>query len=177
MLIGAGTFSQDNPTLNVRHPRFPGFENKVVLLDPTGRCLPQLAASNLFKVRDPKNVFVVLGPDVQAKPVGGVSLLRVKASSSGQLDVLDLCHRLREQSVHSVMIEGGPVTIASFLSAGLVRRLHHYSAPLLIGSTSGRSWTEGFGAPSLASAVRLEGMRYKRLGCDLYSTGRVVSRD
>ncbi len=49
------------------------------------------------------------------------------------LDLRDLLQQLRERGCSRIFVEGGGVTVSSFLSAGLLDRLHIAVAPLLIG--------------------------------------------
>src|SRR5690606_2984012 len=60
VLVGARTFLQDNPSLNVRHPKYPGKRNKVILLDKRGDLLPRLSGSRLMESHLKEEIFVAL---------------------------------------------------------------------------------------------------------------------
>ena len=173
VLIGAGTFIADNPSLNVRHPEFNGLRaNKAIVLDPRGRFIGAMADANLFKVRPKENVFVVTSPEVKTpKEFAGTHLV-CPLIADHEFDLPDLLKALRAHDVHSVMIEGGAATIGAFLKAGKVQRLHAYVAPILIGARNGMAWTRHFEIPELARAVRLHHVRHEKVGEDLYWTGR-----
>jgi diaminohydroxyphosphoribosylaminopyrimidine deaminase/5-amino-6-(5-phosphoribosylamino)uracil reductase len=67
--------------------------------------------------------------------------------------------------VNELLVEGGGGLAAALLRAGLVDRVHFYSAPLLIGG-DGLPVLGSLGVDRLAAAVRLRGMQLRRLGDD-----------
>jgi diaminohydroxyphosphoribosylaminopyrimidine deaminase / 5-amino-6-(5-phosphoribosylamino)uracil reductase len=59
---------------------------------------------------------------------------RLEVSADGaRLNLAELMGTLRARGYHRILIEGGGVTVSSFLEAGLVDRLHIAIAPVLIG--------------------------------------------
>lgn len=174
VLIGAGTFLADNPSLNVRHPELTGLRaNKAIVLDPRGRLIGSMSESNLFKARPKENVFVVTAPEVSIPKAFVGTHLTCSLKAEHEFDLPSLFSALRSHDVHSVMIEGGAATIGTFLKAGKVQRLHAYVAPLLIGAGNGMAWTRNFEIPELARAVRLTQVRHEKIGDDLYWTGLI----
>ena len=168
VVIGAGTFTRDDPRLNSRDPAFVGRPNRVVLLDPDGKSYPRLKTSALLSVRPPEEVFVVTGPGTGAPPVG--RQLRV-TDFDRDFDLDDLLAQLRSEGIHSLFLEGGPRTATAFLKRGLVDRLYLFMAPKILGE--GMDWTAGLRLNKLDEAPRLSRTRVGTLGEDILLTGRI----
>lgn len=176
MAVGAKTFRHDDPSLSIRHQNFTDLgPNKAVLFDPKGLSLENLPESRLLKARPPSHVFVVV--DINQKIVAnecGVNIIPVNFHS-GKLDLDEAMRELLARGVHSLMLEGGAFTIGEFIRQGLVRRLHAYIAPCLIGSGGGLSWSSGFGITKLSDKIEVERSRLELVGGDLYWTGAIRS--
>lgn len=171
VLIGAGTFLADHPSLNIRHPDFSNVTNRAVVLDPGGRALKQASEANLFKVRPHGNVFFVTSTDVTPDSSFKGVHLKCDLSAEHQFNPATLLALLKKNEIHSIMIEGGAATIGAWINAGKVCRLHMYMAPLLIGAQNGLAWSRGFGVAKLSVAKKLRNVRREEIGDDLYCTG------
>jgi diaminohydroxyphosphoribosylaminopyrimidine deaminase / 5-amino-6-(5-phosphoribosylamino)uracil reductase len=174
VLIGRNTFVADDPSLNVRHPRFVGVCNKAIVLDPKGRTLESIGRSNLLKVRSPESVIVVMAEGEQAENPAGVRVLRVAVREDGTFLTADLLGVLKGEGLTSVLLEGGSGVYGSFFSAGKVRRLYNYIAPSLMGGKYGVAWSAGFGSGTMAEKIRLQRSQRLVLGEDLFWTARVT---
>ena len=173
VLVGRNTFVADDPSLNVRHERFPAFKNRAVVLDPEGKTLASMGQSNLLKVRDPKSVFAVVGERAEVTNPFGVRLIRVRESEDGNFEVAQMLEALKAEGLTSLMVEGGAHTYGTFFNQGHVQRLHVYQAPILLGGRHGVAWSTHFGGSSIADKIHITGTRREILGEDLYWTGRV----
>ncbi len=78
-----------------------------------------------------------------------------------------LLRKLGSENVTSLLVEGGGEVNASFLMAGLAHRVAFFYAPKILGGRDARKAVAGEGAQSLAGAVRLRDLRWRRLGPDL----------
>lgn len=171
--VGASTFIADNPALDVRHPHFPGLNNRAVVFDPRGRALSSLSADKrIIKVHDTEQVIFVTGTGARVDNPFGVTVLQVPLHD-GAIDIPEMLSGLRGLGLTSMMIEGGAVTIANFFKARRVQRLHAYQAPVLFGGQDAIGWSTGFGGSSMAERLRLDQVRRASIGRDLYQTGRV----
>ena len=173
VMVGAGTLLYDNPSLNIRHPRFKDIVNRAIVLDPVGKTLASMKSSNLIQVRPPKNVFVVTAPGVSVPAGFPATHLECETAISGEFNIDNLITLFKDQGLTSVMIEGGAEAISAFLRMRKVRRVHAYLAPMLIGAGGGLSWSRTFSVPSLNQAVRLERSYRRLVGDDIYWTARV----
>jgi riboflavin biosynthesis pyrimidine reductase len=83
----------------------------------------------------------------------------------GRLNPTDIASALRAEGLHSLLVEGGSITIGRFLEAGLLTRLQIAIAPLLIGGGP-QGLTLAAPSPRLADAIRPE-TRVFSLGSDV----------
>ena len=98
----------------------------------------------------------------------------------GHVDLTALMDRLGEESIDSVLLEGGSTLNWSALEQGLVRKVQAYIAPKLFGGGAARSPVEGLGVAVPDQAVRLTHMTITPLGDDFLLEGEVephVHRD
>jgi riboflavin-specific deaminase-like protein len=124
VLIGVRTALHDRPRLTVR--LCPGENPARIVVDPQGRMpddLPLLQPDGGRRI-------VVQGVDrPRAKGVEVVTL----PMSNGRLDPSAILQALQGLGIQSLLVEGGSITIARFLEAGLLNRLQVAVSPLLIG--------------------------------------------
>lgn len=124
VVVGVKTALHDNPRLTVR--LVPGRNPARVVIDPSGR-LPNDA--RLF-AEDGARRIVIQTVDVPRPP--GVEVIRLPRDT--WIAPRAIITALQGKGLHHLLIEGGAITIARFLEADLLTRLHVAVAPLLIGS-------------------------------------------
>jgi riboflavin-specific deaminase-like protein len=129
VVIGVRTALHDRPRLTVR--LVPGPSPARVVIDPDGR-LPDDAPCLVDDGCRRVVVQVVDRPRAR-----GIEVIRLPRDS--WIDPADVRAALTRAGFGAVLIEGGGITIARFLEARVLTRLHVAVAPLIIGS----------GAPSL----------------------------
>ncbi len=129
VVVGAGTVMADNPRLTTR--LVVGSNPVRVILDPGCR-LP--ADHTVFTDREALTLRVCAAGSAAAAQARarGERTLEV-AATDGALDLKELLRQLRLLGYSRIFVEGGGVTVSSFLGAGLLDRLHIAIAPLLIG--------------------------------------------
>ena len=156
VVIGVRTALHDIPRLTVR--LCPGENPARIIIDPKGR-LPDDAP---VLADDGARRFVVQAVD-RPRPAG-VTAIRLMPRD-GQLDPGEILSALHAEGITSTLIEGGSITIARFLEAGLLTRLQVAVAPILIGGGP-----QGLTLPNpsakLAEAIR-PNMRFFSLGSDV----------
>lgn len=127
-----------------------------------------------------RRVRVLVAP-LEARPAtarrrrgeGGSPVPRVMPAPS--LDLRWLLRRLGEENVTGLLVEGGGEVNASFLLQGLAHRIAFFYAPKILGGRDARRAVGGEGAASLAEALRVRGLEWRRLGPDWLLTARVAS--
>ncbi|MCU0899307.1 MAG: RibD family protein [Cypionkella sp.] len=125
VVIGVGTALHDQARLTVRLCSGPNPAR--IVIDPKGRLpddAPALRADGTRRI-------VVQAVD-RPRPAG-VEVLRLPLCD-GVFRPETLCDALHEAGLQTLLIEGGAITIAAFLEAGLLARLQVAVAPLLIGA-------------------------------------------
>lgn len=156
VIVGAGTVEADNPRLTTR--LVAGTNPLRVIIDPACR-LP--AAHAVFSDREAPTVRAAAGSAAAAAArTRGEDVLEVRADGE-TLDLADLLKQLRSRGHCRIFVEGGGVTVSSFLEAGLLDRLHITVAPLLIGE----------GRPALRIAPHLQLRDCLRLHHRVYRAG------
>ncbi|MGD1886152.1 MAG: RibD family protein [Cohaesibacteraceae bacterium] len=155
VVIGVKTAVQDSPQLTVRLAQ--GDNPARVVIAPRGR-LPNDARL----LHDERARRIVIQACDVSRPAG-VEVVRLERGR--WFAAQDVAAALADLGFRKVLVEGGGITIAQFLEAGLLDRLHIAIAPLLIGSgPQGLSTTSP--VPSLAQALRPETHVYN-LGSDI----------
>jgi diaminohydroxyphosphoribosylaminopyrimidine deaminase / 5-amino-6-(5-phosphoribosylamino)uracil reductase len=160
VIIGAGTVAADNPRLTTRLVR--GSNPVRVILDPGCR-LP--TSHTVFSDREASTLRAsISGSDAAVVArARGEDVLEVRAHRDS-LDLGDLLQQLHARGHFRIFVEGGGVTVSSFLEAGLLDRLHITIAPLLIGQ--GRPAVRIFPRVQLRDCLRLQHRIY-RAGTDI----------
>lgn len=176
-LVGSKTLMMDDPQLNVRHPEFPNFKNKAVVLNQSGEILKSSATQKLFSAHDPQDIFVVVGESSGVRQSEAAQVL-VAPDGPGGLQLKSVFDLLYQQGIHSVLVEGGARVIGQCLEQGLADRLYLFQAPILMGSGYGRSWSEGLHISKMSEKISLRNQIVRRFGPDSMVTGRLgMSKD
>jgi diaminohydroxyphosphoribosylaminopyrimidine deaminase / 5-amino-6-(5-phosphoribosylamino)uracil reductase len=196
VLVGINTILADDPSLTVRlsanskaniqhatfnieHPRL-----RRIVLDSMARTpLNAKVVSDKFaglttvvvSNRAPKNRMAAL-----AKRVNVLTAPLVKNSSPvtrhSSLDLKWLLRKLGVENVTSLLVEGGGEVNTSFLLGGLAQRVAFFYAPKILGGRDSLKAVAGEGAKSLAEALQLQDVEWKRLGPDLLLTAKSESK-
>jgi diaminohydroxyphosphoribosylaminopyrimidine deaminase/5-amino-6-(5-phosphoribosylamino)uracil reductase len=120
-----------------------------------------------------KRVNIVVAPAFmvgRASPRAGSSA----ASPHQYIDLRWLLKKLGSENITSLLVEGGGEVNASFLLGGLAQRVVFFYAPKILGGRDSLKAVSGDGAKSLAEAMSLRDVAWKRIGPDLLLTARVV---
>jgi diaminohydroxyphosphoribosylaminopyrimidine deaminase/5-amino-6-(5-phosphoribosylamino)uracil reductase len=175
-LVGQGTLEVDNPSLDIRHPDFPGKKNKVMVL--LGKKYSHLRPLelNVLKTHKVDEVFFL------AKATEGYS--RLKIDSNGTLvqpqepqffnKNLTQVGVDSESGPSSILIEGGSQVLSSFIREKRADRLYVFQAPILLGAKDSKTWTEGIRIDSMSSKISLRNPQVQRFGSDILITGRLA---
>lgn len=124
VVIGVKTALHDQPRLTVRLAA--GKNPARVVIDPDGRLSND---AGLFKDDSVRRVVI---QTVEKPRPPGVEVVRLPRT--GWIAPEDILNALRGLGLNRILIEGGSITIAQFLEANLLTRLHVAVAPLLIGA-------------------------------------------
>ncbi|CAN5571416.1 bifunctional diaminohydroxyphosphoribosylaminopyrimidine deaminase/5-amino-6-(5-phosphoribosylamino)uracil reductase RibD [soil metagenome] len=179
VIVGRKTVETDNPSLNVRLDDATGHVNSVIVVDPKGKIIERLMDFNIAKVRPPERILVCVQKGlVSEKAVErgkelGFKVFEVGGSKEGVVDLPELLVKVRALGITGVYIEGGAGTVAPFLDADLVNRLHIFMATSILGGKYATGWSDLCGVKTLAEIWKLQRQRVKLIGPDLHITGRL----
>ncbi|OZB14366.1 MAG: deaminase [Marinobacter sp. 34-60-7] len=134
VVVGAGTAVTDNPRLTVR--RASGANPVRVVIDRKRR-VP--STHHLFIDDDAPTLHLAAGdyqPGQTFSEDGHVTVVPCLGDANSELPVSPqtILGVLQDFGLRKIFIEGGGVTVSSFLNAGLLDRLHVMVAPMIIGS-------------------------------------------
>jgi diaminohydroxyphosphoribosylaminopyrimidine deaminase/5-amino-6-(5-phosphoribosylamino)uracil reductase len=154
VLVGRRTVELDDPLLDAR---IPGVVNQPIpiVLDPKGR----LTGTERVLRNNPQALWVTAqtGPRKLAIAV-----------RNGRFDLEQLLRELWAKGVTGLLVEGGALTVAAFVEAGLVDRFELFTAPKVLGD--GPAWIEGAAAESIGDCLKTGPLSVTRLGQDLRIT-------
>jgi diaminohydroxyphosphoribosylaminopyrimidine deaminase/5-amino-6-(5-phosphoribosylamino)uracil reductase len=151
VLVGIGTVLADDPALTAHGA---GQDPLPVILDA--------------KLRTPKRARILRGSrtplifTARGGELLGAEVLRA-ASSEGRLQLRPVLAELSKRGVGTLLVEGGPTVMESFLAAGYADEVWAFFAPKLLGGTSDPNF-----------APLLEKPKLSRLGSDFLFSGRLT---
>ena len=189
ILVGINTILADDPILTVRTKMEDGRWKMTkpvrrIVLDSMGRTpLKAKVVSDkhaplttiVVSKSAPKNRLAALASRVNVLVAPAVRSSTLDARLSTRIDLRWLMRKLGAENVTSLLVEGGGEVNASFLLCGLAQRVAFFYAPKILGGRDSRKAVAGEGAQSLAEAIQLRDVEWKRLGPDLLLTARVAS--
>ncbi len=174
ILVGVRTVLRDDPALTVRDrsgKRRPGFAPLRIVLDPD---LKIPFNSRLVRAADPDRTVVIAGPGA---PAGrrlrlrelGVQVWTFKTGPDGRFRFRSILNRCAGKGILSILLEGGPDTWTSALSAGCADRWIGFIAPRLMGK--GTPVLGDLGITGLNQLIRFERCAWRRSGEDILFIG------
>jgi diaminohydroxyphosphoribosylaminopyrimidine deaminase/5-amino-6-(5-phosphoribosylamino)uracil reductase len=127
VIVGVGTVIADNPRLSVRMVDGPAPVRVVI------DCHGDLDGSSALFHDGGAPVIVLRSTRAKNKPPLASEIIGLQPKARG-LDPQDILEALAKFDLHRILVEGGARTIARFIDAGLVDRLHVAVSPIIIGS-------------------------------------------
>ena len=144
ILIGAGTFRKDSPSLTVR--------------TPAGKLL-----------RTPLR-FIATGHPEKLNPPDGWECVDLRSEDAWK----NFLRELGKRGVMQLLIEGGGELAASALNAGIVDEIEFHYAPKILGGAGSHTVCDGKNPVSLSEAIPVTGMKLFRCGTDFIVSGKPV---
>ena len=162
VIVGAGTVAADDPQLTTR--KVAGPNPLRVVLDPARRL------GDAFKVfTDDSADTLYVSTEGAMQPgethVSRAPIVTVAEAPGSAMDMRAVLQLLRARGCHRIFVEGGGVTVSTFLQADLLDRLQMAIAPLIIGN--GRPAIR-LPARSQLSECRRPRYRVFRMGGDVF---------
>ena len=176
IMVGVGTVIQDDPMLTCRLEKDQTMEsggqgscNPVRIICDTHLRTP-LNAKVVTTTAEARTIIACSCPDRDRQQPyldAGCEIVTVGKNTEGHLDLRELMEKLAEQSIDSILLEGGGQLNWSALEAGIVTRLQAYIAPKLFGGADAKTPVGGRGVEFPSQAVTLENLQIRHLGEDI----------
>jgi len=178
VLVGKGTVEIDDPELTVRMVPMRGARPPArIIVDSR---LEISADSRLARGGKPHVIVATTPEHDRAKAddlsARGVEVL-VVPERGGRVDLDQLLAALGEREIAQLLVEGGPVLVASFFEQGLADRLALFIAPKVFGDRMAPSWIEGLEVTDPRQAITLSWSRVRKVGDDLLLEGEIQKRE
>jgi diaminohydroxyphosphoribosylaminopyrimidine deaminase/5-amino-6-(5-phosphoribosylamino)uracil reductase len=170
--VGIGTAVADDPLLTARELGDVRQPARVVF--DSGARLP--LSSNLVRSIDEAPLVVIAAPGAPAErtdslKAAGAEVIVCDGDPAAR--VVSALTELGRREVTSVLLEGGPTLVGSFLDANEVDELRLFIAPIVIGGVGARPLVGGGGAARIADATPALAMEWERSGGDLLVRARL----
>lgn len=165
IMVGIGTVLADNPMLNCR---IENGRNPIRIVCDSNLSIP--LDCNICKTANEISTIVVSAvenPEKQAD-LGkmGVRTL-VFPDENGKVDLKNFMSYLGENSIDSVLIEGGGTLAYSALQSGIVNHIYSYIAPKIFGGEFAKTPVEGIGVESPDTCFELKRTSLHEIGNDI----------
>jgi riboflavin-specific deaminase-like protein len=165
ILVGIGTVLRDDPLLTCRIGRCSPLIRVVLdsaLRIPLDSRIAETAGSHRTVLFTSERTYGSSSRTASLRKLG-LEILPVPEYRE-KLDIAAVLHRLAEEGVRKLYVEGGGKVISEFVRRELVHRMLVVTAPVFIGD--GVSALEDLGVRELAGAVRPKVRRVRRFGGD-----------
>ena len=173
VVVGAGTVMADDPQLSVRLDGGPWSQPVRIVMDSTGRCLPEARVFDPSDAAPPilATTEVFSASSRAAFEQRGVRVVSVEATTKGRIHPGALLEALMKLGIHSLLIEGGPTITGSFLEHDLIDEVVAYLSPSIIGGDGARGAIGGTGRSGLDQRLWLDKVSVERCGADIVVSG------
>jgi riboflavin-specific deaminase-like protein len=152
VMIGGNTLRNDKPKLNVRHVE--GKDPVKIVITSGGNNYDSLYTNNDSKI-------ICIGPKNDKFKDPNVTYISVE-KNYGVLPPYEILKALKNQGIHSILLEGGKETIKHFLKNNLIHMMEFHIAPLLFGS--GINAIEFDEIKEVSEAIQLNNPEYYPFG-------------
>ncbi len=173
ILVGSNTVMVDDPSLTTRLPHGKGRDPIRVILD-THLHISEVA--RLLHLDSAAPTWIFCGTEVSPDKIkrfsttGKVVVHQVGCGTDGRVDLHEMLTFLARAGVTSLLVEGGANVHGAFLREQLVDHVNLFIAPIFAGN-HGTPVVEGVNISGSDDALRLQNVRYTRLGEDVMVEG------
>jgi diaminohydroxyphosphoribosylaminopyrimidine deaminase/5-amino-6-(5-phosphoribosylamino)uracil reductase len=177
LLVGIHTVLADDPALTLRLGQSERCPYRRVLLDSQARTpLTSRLVTDAFAER---SLIVVTDRAPKRRVCALQERVEVLTAPARQrrVDLPWLMSTLGQRNITHLFVEGGGEVHGAFLEAGLAHRLAAFYAPMIIGGKDAPKAIGGEGARSWQEISRLRDVKTRRIGPDLFLTGRLAGQD
>jgi len=168
ILVGVGTVIADNPRLTTRLPQKRGKNSLRIILDTHLRTPPDTLVVSQTQEAP---TLIVTGPKPYKKRKVAMERLGVEILPlplvRGRVSLPELLNHLGNRDITSLLVEGGSEVQGSFFYDRLVDKVYIFFAPKIIGGNSAVSMVGGIGVQTVAEALPLRDVKFRRFESDI----------
>lgn len=180
ILVGVNTILADDPSLTVRglgktpRSKVQSPSLRRIVLDSKART--PLSAKVVSDELAGLTTIVVSRTAAKKRVQALAKRVRVwvAPTTKAGIDLRWLLRKLGRENVSRLLVEGGGEVNASFLLGRHAHRVAFFYAPKILGGRQARKGVAGAGAKSLAEALKLIEVEWRKLGEDLLLTAKVA---
>jgi len=170
ILVGINTVLKDNPGLNGDKKK----KLKKVVVDSS---LKIPARAKLFEGGEARDCILATTAQSSSRRIHffqnrGIQVILCHGKKK-QVSLRWLFKYLAKQGIRSILLEGGARVIASALEDDLVDEMHIYLAPKILGDQNALSSIVGLNISRIRKAIRLNLVKIKNIGNDIFIRGYV----
>lgn len=173
IMVGVNTIISDDPELTCR---VKNGRNPIRIVVDTNLRIP--LESKVVKNNDGRTIVATTKRADETKKKNlinlGVKIIEVSEKES-RVDLKELMVKLGQESLDSILIEGGGTLNFSALKEGIVDKVRFYIAPKILGGENSKSAIAGIGFSQLEEAVKLNNVTYRQIGDELVVEGYTKS--
>ena len=164
IMVGTGTVLADDPELTCR---IENGNNPLRIVCDTQLRTPLSSKLVTTAKEVPTIIATCCQEESRHKPYqeAGCQIWVVPSKNRG-VDLQALVHRLGQEKIDSVLVEGGGQLNWSLLQAGLVQRVYTYIAPKIFGGAAAKSPVGGIGVDNPQQAFQMRVVATQQLGED-----------
>ena len=184
IMAGIGTVLADDPMLNVR---VEGWKSPVRIVCDSSLRIP-LDSQIVRSAKEYRTIVAYAGreenEEITEKITKKIEQLHAKGvdtvccpDEKGQIDLKKLMTYLGNEGIDSILLEGGGTLNDSALRAGIVKEVHCFIAPKLIGGKNSKTPVEGIGIGLPSEALKLKCTDICRIGEDIRIICQVCEKE
>ena len=171
IMIGIDTVIIDNPELTCR---IPNGRNPIRIVVDSNLRIPYDS-----KILQTAKKFTIIATTEKARKEKinklkdlGIIVIETK-SKNEKVDLKDLMHKLGNQNIDSILLEGGSTLNYSALESGIVDKILVYIAPKIIGGMKSKTPVGGSGISHLKDAFKVRELSTSIIGKDILLQGYI----
>ncbi|MGO3017838.1 MAG: bifunctional diaminohydroxyphosphoribosylaminopyrimidine deaminase/5-amino-6-(5-phosphoribosylamino)uracil reductase RibD [Anaerococcus sp.] len=170
ILVGKNTVEKDNPSLN---SRFDGGIDPVRIILDTNFEIDK--DRKIFNLESDKKTYIATISD-KKRPEVKAEIIRCK-EKNGMVDIKDLCDKLYQMGIRSLLVEGGSSVNNSFIEENLVDKIYEFISPQVISGKYSKSPFYGKGVDFIKDSYKFKFVDIKRFDEDIMIEANNVYRN
>ncbi|MDD7305889.1 MAG: bifunctional diaminohydroxyphosphoribosylaminopyrimidine deaminase/5-amino-6-(5-phosphoribosylamino)uracil reductase RibD [Peptoniphilaceae bacterium] len=160
ILVGKNTVEKDDPQLT---SRIDGGVDPIRVILDTNFSLDK--DKKIFNLKSDKKTYIATISD-KNRPEIKAEVIRCK-EDKGKIDLEDLCQKLYQRNIRSLLVEGGASVNNSFLEANLINKIYAFISPQIISGYKSKAPFFGLGVNKIKDSYKFKLTDVKRYDEDV----------